>query len=135
MSGDAPGITLLDVSDPESRAEVRQRRERAVVHREALIQKARVLLNRAKLRGSYRIPSPGDDSTVYVMRPDTLDFLLSGQTPMHEGPKEFAMGAAPTFDGVPVYFSDELEPGEIILAYKGWPYFSADDLKPMDHEV
>lgn len=119
-------VSLNRMSDPEERAERRSRRESAILRRERLLQHARGLLNQARLSGAWGVPGP--QSGCYVMHPETLNFLLRGQTALHEGPKRLAMGDLPTLDGVPVRFSDELDPDQVILAYDGWPYFGPDDL-------
>lgn len=122
------------MSDPGDRAEFKARRESAIMRRDKLLQHARGLLNRAKLSGTYHLPGPGHIGTIYVMHPETLNFLLRGQTALHEGPRRLYMGASPTLDNTPVRFSDDLDQDQIIIAYAGWPYFGPDDFgrKPTD---
>jgi hypothetical protein len=123
------------MNNPEGRARMKARREAAILRREKLIETARRLLNRAKLRGYDGVPGPGGYGTVFVMRPDTLDFIVHGQSALQGETPEFPMGATPLLDKTPVYFSEDLAPDQIILAWDGWPYFSKADIpEPYDDD-
>lgn len=128
MTAQAPhdAVTLDSVTD-EDRANRRLRRQEAVLRRDKLLGEARRLINRAHLAGHAIMLEPGGYGSVFVMRPGTLDFIMRGPGGPSEGDKDFSVGDRPLLDNVPVYFSYELGPDQIILATEGWPEFGPND--------
>ena len=108
---------MLRMLDPEQRAQIRRQKEAAILRREQLIERARAILNRAKLAGEVT----WDKSNVaYVMRPETARFLVDNRPEIFkhrpEDPENYFL-----LDDVQVYFSRELEPDQIVLAHEWWP--------------
>jgi hypothetical protein len=120
-----PAVTLMSM-DPDTKARRVEHKQSRIVRREVLLEEARRLKNRARFGRWKGAPTPGASETFFVMRPETLDFIVQGQTALHEV-RDLSVGETPMLYDVPVLFSDEIEQDRIILAFEGWPYFGKKD--------
>jgi len=108
---------LHHVKDRDERLGHEQVLHERTQRREALMSRARQILNRAILGDKV---ARDKDNVAFVIHPSTAQFLL-----LH-APELFKVGPdAPCghffLEGVVVYFSEELAVDEIVLAHSWWP--------------
>jgi hypothetical protein len=95
----------------------RQRKAAVNARRDMLLQRARAVMNKARLDE----PTLWDPLNVaYAMRPETARFLLENRPDLARRPKD---SPTETFwlDGYRVYLSVGLDADEIIVCHSWWP--------------